>query len=204
MSSSLWGGQGQATGQPSRQGLTGGNKIPAGYKRAQLQNFTPEQMDLLSQLSSLLGPDSQLMKLIGGDEEAFSQMEAPAMRQFNELLGGISSRFSGMGDTGGRHSSGYGHATTSAASNFAQDLASKRQGLMRDARQDLFSYGNQLMQQRPYEQQLVKKPASWLEQVLSAGAGGVTGGIQGYAQGGWPGAGVGASKGAYEGYKGTL
>lgn len=205
MTSSLYGGGGAATGTPSRQGLTGqGNRIPKGYERAQLQNFTPEQMSFLDQLFQSIGPDSFLSLLAGGDEEAFAQMEAPALRQFNELQGGIASRFSGQGDTGGRHSSGFGHALTSASSNFTQDLAAKRMGLQRQALMDLHGLGNQLLGQRPQENFLVKKQGSWLDKLLGTLGGAASGGASGYAAGGWPGAALGAAGGAGQGYQGAM
>lgn len=173
-----------------------GTKRPHGYKLAQLQNFTPEQMQLFSQLFSNLGPDSFLSKLAGGDEEAFGQIEAPALRQFNQVLGGIGSKFSGMG-SGARRSSGFQNATTSAASNFAQELQSNRQSLQRQALMDLFSLSNQLLEQRPYDQFLVekqKKPSFWSSVAPFAGAavGGLVGGPAG------AGIGYGVGKGASE------
>lgn len=205
MTSSLYGGKGHATGMPSRQGLTGmpGSKIPRGYGRAQLQNFTNEQMDLFRGMFDNIGPESFLSRLAGGDESAFAETEAPAMRQFNEIMGGISSRFSGMGDTGGRHSSGFGHAMTSAGSNFVQDLAAKRQALMSQARQELFGMQSQLLGQKPYEQSLVKKKGNWLQQLLGGMAGGAVGAGTGYAMGGPMGALAGGATGFGSGYQGA-
>lgn len=144
-----------------------GNKIPKGYKQGQLQQFTPEQMKLFSQMFGTVAPDSYLSKLAGGDESTFQQMEAPAMRQFSELLGGLSSRFSagsGQGSLGNRKSSGFQNATTSAASNFAQDLAGRRQELQRQALMDMMGISQNLLGQRPYQQLLVQKqqkPSFW-------------------------------------------
>lgn len=148
-------GPGQQGPMMSGSGNTG-NKVPSGYKAAQLQNFTPEMMELFQQMIDQLGPDSFLSKLAGGDEETFQQMEAPALRQFNEILGGIGSRFSGMG-MGARKSSGFQNATTAAGSNFAQDIQANRLNLQRQATGDLMNYSNQLLSQKPYEQSLVKK-----------------------------------------------
>jgi hypothetical protein len=181
-----------------------GNRIPKGYQQGSLQQFTPEQMGLLQQLLQGIGGDSFLSQLAGGDEEAFAQMEAPALRQFGQLQGNIASRFSGMGDTGGRHSSGFGHELTSAGSNFAQDLASKRMGLQRQAMMDLYGLGNQLLGQRPQANFLVKKPGSWLDKLLGTLGGAATGGATGYATGGWPGAAIGAAGGAGAGYQGAM
>src|SRR3990167_7471377 len=97
------------TGQTGMRGSTGGNvgststgkwsgdKIPSGYKARQMANMTPEQMQLFSQLFSLVSPESQTGRLAAGDESSFKEMEAPAMKQFAGLQGNIASRFSGMG-----------------------------------------------------------------------------------------------------------
>jgi hypothetical protein len=209
MTSSLFGGRGQATGMPSRQGLTGmpGNKIPKGYQRGSLQQFSPEQMSLLQQLLEGLGGDSFLSQLAGGSQEGFDEFEAPALRQFGQIQGNIASRFSaggpGPGSLSSRHSSGFGHEMNSAASNFAQDLAAKRMGIQRQAMQDLYGLGNQLLGQRPYEQFLTKKEPSFLQKFLGAGAGAVGGGLAGFLAGGPPGAAIGAAGGGLSGYQGV-
>lgn len=162
-------GRNAATG--SMQGAqTGGNRIPKGYESSQLQRFTPEQMQLFSSLFSNLGPDSFLGRLAGGDESAFSEMEAPALRQFAGIQGNLASKFSGMG-TGGRHSSGFQNIMNQASSDFAQDLQAKRMGLRSQALKDLFGLSESLLQQMPYEQFLTKKERkpSFLEQIFGQG-----------------------------------
>lgn len=153
-------------------GSYSGSKIPSGYKQGRMQNFTPEQMKLFKQLFSQLGPDSYLSKLASGDEEAFAEMEAPAMRQFGEMQGDIASRFSGMG-MGARRGSGFQNEMTTATSNFAQDLQSKRMDLRRQALMDLMGMSNQLLGQKPYENFLTQKQqkGSGWGGALGAGAG---------------------------------
>ena len=136
-----------------------GNKIPKGYKSGQMQQFTPEQMQLFQQMFSNVSPDSYLSKLAGGDEGLFNEMEEPALRQFAGLQGNLASRFSGMG-MGARRSSGFQNTMTSAASDFAKDLQSQRQNLQRQAIQDLMGLSSSLLGQRPYEQFLVPKKQS--------------------------------------------
>lgn len=154
------------TGASSGQKMTGMNNIiPKGYKQGQLQQFTPEQMQLFQQLFSNVGPQSYLSRLAGGDEGLFEEMEAPAHRQFQGKLGEIASRFSGYG-MGGRRSSGFNLESTQAASNFSQDLSSKRQELQRQALMDLMNMSNSLLGQRPYEQSLIKKQAPFWQQLL--------------------------------------
>ena len=130
--------------------LSMSDKAPSGYKSGQFRNFTPQQMQLFQQLFQHVGPESFLSKLAGGGEEGFAETEAPAKRQFSELLGGLSSRFSGQG-LGGRHSSGFQNAATSAASNFAQELQSNRQNLQRQAIMDLIGMSQNLLGQKPVE-----------------------------------------------------
>lgn len=191
MTSSLGGFQ--PLGKKLGRGGVQGDYTPSGYRTGQLQQFNPEQMKLFSQLFGHLGPESFLSKLAGGDESFFEQMEAPANRQFQGLLGQIASRFSGMG-TGGRHSSGFQNATTSAASNFVQDLAANRMNLQRQALNDLMGFSNQLLQQRPQERFLTEKrqkePSGWGS--LLGGLGGAALGSIGGPGGALAGAGIGS------------
>lgn len=192
-----------ATGMTFGQNATGMNakqKVPSGYRSGQLQQFTPEQMQLFQQLFSNVGPESFLSKLAGGDQSGFEEMEAPALRQFNALQGNIASRFSGMGgggrqqSLGGRRSSGFQNTMNQASSDFAQDLQSQRQSLQRQAIMDLMGISNTLLGQRPNPQYLVPK-----QQRESSGWGGVAGaalgGLGGFALGGPAGAFMGAQIG---------
>lgn len=144
-----------------------GNKIPKGYQQGQLQQFTPEQMNLFQGMFGHVGKDSYLGRLAAGDQGLFDEMEAPAIRQFQGIQGGLASRFSGMG-TGGRHSSGFQNTASQASSDFAQDLQSRRQGLQRQAIMDLMGLSNNLLGQRPNEQFLTEKPQSGWQQFLSS------------------------------------
>lgn len=154
----------------------GGDKVPKGFKTAQLQQFTPEQQQLFSQQFGHLGPESYLSRLASGDQSQFEEMEAPAFRQFNEQIGNLSSRFSGMG-LGARRSSGFQNTSTTAASNFAQDLASRRQQLQQQAINDLMGLSSTLLGQRPYERAIVQKPMSGLKQAGIGLAGGLGQGL---------------------------
>lgn len=146
-------------GYGSMNGLSGqsGNKIPSGYKSGQISQFTPEQMQLFQQMFSQVSPDSYTSKLAGGDESLFGEIEAPALKQFSGIQGNLASRFSGMGSFGGRRSSGFQNSSNAAASDFASQLQSNRQGLQRQAIQDLMGMSNNLLSQKPYENFLIKK-----------------------------------------------
>ena len=171
-----------STGMSAPQYKTGGSstsykpsfnvgKSKGGYRPAQLQQFSPEQMKLFQSMFGQVGPDSFLSKLAGGDEGTFNQMEAPAMRQFSGLQGNIASRFSGMG-SGARNSSGFQNTMNQASSDFASDLQSQRMGLQRNAIKDLMEMSGNLLGQRPYENMLLKKEPGFFKQLL----GGVLGG----------------------------
>lgn len=158
-------------------------KIPKGYEAVSQQMFTPEQMQLFSSLFGQVGPGSQLSRLASGDVSQFGQLEAPAMRQFGEMMGQLGSRFSGMG-MGGRRSSGFNLATSSAAQQLAESLQSQRLGLQRQAIGDLMSMSQQLLGQRPYETTYLEKPMSFGQSFLSGLAPGIGAGIGGAMFGG--------------------
>lgn len=166
---------------------------PHGYQKYSLQQFTPEQMGLFQQLFGKIGPESFLSKLAGGDEATFDQMEEPALRQFGELQSGLASKFSGMG-MGGRQSSGFQNALTSASQDFAGQLQSNRQNLQRQAIMDLMGLSNQLLNQRPtlqgYAAKDRDKKSGW-GGLIGAGVGG----LGGFALGGPAGAMTGAQLG---------
>jgi hypothetical protein len=139
-----------------------GETIPEGYSKYKLQQFTPEQMQMLEQLIGHLGPEGWLSKLAMGDEGAFDEIEAPQKRQFSDTIAGIGSRYSGMG-MGGQKSSGFQNEQTSAAQNFSQQLGSQRQKLKSDAFKDLMNFSNQALNQRPYDQGVSENPESFGE-----------------------------------------
>jgi hypothetical protein len=175
-------GSGTGGGMKSGAGISG-TKVPKGYSHGQLNNYTPEQEQLFQQGFENVGPESYLSKLAGGDQDMFNQLEAPAMQQFSELQGGLSSRFSGMG-MGARHSSGFQNTANQATSQFAQQLQAQRMGLQQQAIKDLHGMSQDLLNQRPYEQMLTEKPKSFLHEAGVSFAGGVGQGV-GQAAGKW-------------------
>lgn len=158
-------------------------KRPHGYQKASLQQFTPEQLELFQELFSYLQPDSYLSRLAGGDEATFAELEAPALKQFGALQGGLASRFSGMG-MGGRKSSGFQNTSTQAASDFAQQLQAQRQGLQRQALMDLMGLSQNLLNQRPYEQFYVPKSRNSSAEAWGRIGGAVPGLISSFTGGG--------------------
>jgi hypothetical protein len=199
------------TGMNPRTNATGmKEKIPSGYKAATLQQFTPEQLQLFSQLFSHAGPESYLSRLAGGDQELLGQIEEPALRQFSQLQGGLASRFSGMGGLGARQSSGFQNAAGMQASDFAKDLQAQRQGLQRQALMDLFGISHELLGKRPYERALVEKQqkqGGGLGGIIGAGLGGIGGFLAGGPMGAMTGAslgyGIGSGKGSNTQFQST-
>jgi len=185
------------SGAYSSQGSRGGgpnDKIPKGYRAGQMQQFTPEQMELLQQMMDQVGPGSYLGRLAGGDQSMFEEMEAPAMKQFQGLQGDIASRFSGQG-MGGRHGSGFSNTMNQATSDFAQNLQSQRMNMRNQAIQSLMGMSNNLLGQRPYEKFMTKK-----DQSQGGGWPAIAGGILGGAGGAYFGGPQGAMAGANAGY----
>jgi hypothetical protein len=132
------------------------DKRPSGYKIGELAQFSPEQLELFRNLFSQIGPESDIFKLASGDQSYFDEMEAPAHRQFQEQLGGLASRFSGMG-MGARQGSGFQNAATQGASDFAQALRSNRMQMSQQALQQLMQMSQMLLGQRPVERGFFEK-----------------------------------------------
>jgi hypothetical protein len=174
-------GAGSSASQWKRGGDPG-DVIPRNQRVTKLGNFSPEQQQQFSSLFEQVGPQSYLAKLAGGDQSAFEEMEAPAHRQFQDILGGIANRFSNAG-SGGRRSGAFQRATSSAASNFAEDLQARRQEIRRNALRDLMGFSDALLTQRPFTKGLVGKGPSDAQSLLLAGIGAGGNALGGYLQG---------------------
>lgn len=143
-----------------------------------------------------------LSKLASGDQSQFQQMEAPAMRQFGELSGNLSSRFSGAG-SGSRRSSGFQNTMGGAGADLAERLQSNRMDLQQGAIEQLMGLYGQLMQNDPYQQfHYMKEPKlSWAQRLGGGFKGLLGGGITGSTFG--PiGSGIGAGAGFLGGLAG--
>lgn len=157
--------------------------VPKGYEQFSINNYTPEQERVFSNAEGLISPESFTSRLAAGDQSAFGEMEEPALRQFNDIQGGIASKFSGMG-MGSRNSSGFQNSMTSAGQDFASQLQSKRMELRNKAIQDMMGMSSQFLGFKPQEKGLVEKPpkeekkGGWGSTLGSIG-GGIVGGIYG-------------------------
>lgn len=199
---SLLKGQSSAAGASNRGNQAGlSAKLgKTGLSNSQIPNLSPEQMKLFQHLTGQLGKQGGNLaqglgltgQLAAGSQEGFDQYEAPAKRQFSELAGQLSSRFSGAG-SGSRNSSGFQNSLAGEAGSLAERLGANRMGLQRQALQDLFGLHNQLMGTQTYENVLTpNKPKSNLWgniagaalPIAGAGIGGLFGGPAGAALGG--------------------
>jgi hypothetical protein len=192
-----------AMSDSQKRGGRRGERVPKGYSVGSLQNYDARQNKLYEGMYDAVNPESYTARLAGGDQSMFEQMEAPAHRQFNQLQGDISSRFSGAG-MGSRGGSGFQNQITQGASDFSQDLQARRQELQRQAIMDLQGMKHSLLAERPYDRFLVEDQQ---EQQTGGGWGGAAGGaVSGAAAGssimpGW-GTAIGAVIGGAAGYFG--
>src|ERR1051326_6595717 len=161
------------------------DKVPSGYKKFSIQQFTPDQMQLLRDMIQRLGPESFLSKLASGDQSFYEEMENPALKQFGQMQGNLASRFSGLGGSGSlssQNSSGFQNTMNTAAQDFAEKLQANRLNLQQGAQQDLMNFTSQMLNQRPYEQGLVakppKEPSKW-GGLIGAGVGALGGSLFG-------------------------
>lgn len=167
MATSMTGNRG-AAGLAQQGNAAGGNIIPKGYRLGQIQQFSPEQMQLFQRMFSQVGPDSYLSKLAGGDESAFEQMEKPAWRAFGQAQGQLGSRFSQLapGAMSAQRGSGFKNAAGQLGSDFASDLAARRHSLQMNALDQMTNMSNSLLGQRPTEQSLIQKQQPFWKQFL--------------------------------------
>jgi hypothetical protein len=167
--------RGAAGGNINRRpaGSFSGDKTPKGYELGQIQQFTPEMMELFSQLFGHVGEGSYLSKLSSGDQSLFEQEEAPAWRQFQEAQGQLGSRFSQLdpGAMSAQRGSGFQNSAGQQASDFAMQLRGQRQGLQRQGLQDLMQFSQMLLGQRPYERGLFEKPQRQMSTASQFGLG---------------------------------
>lgn len=157
--------------------------VPKGFSKAQLSQYTPEQMSLFKRMFSDVDQDSYLSKLAGGDESYFNEIEAPAWRQFQEAQGQLGSRYSQLapGALSAQNGSGFQNAAGQLGSDFASNLASKRRELQRQAIFDLQGLGTSLLGQRPADRALIERGQG----KQKTGWGSIIGSVGGAALGGF-------------------
>lgn len=134
---------------------------PKGYSQFELPTMGGGQKqiyDLLKSQSLGGGGDvlSRLFGTAGGDQQGFDQMEAPAMRQFQQqILPGIANRYAGSGISG---SSGMQNAFAGAGTDLAERLQSNRMGYHERARDQVMNLMQSLLGTPTSQFGLVQKP----------------------------------------------
>lgn len=114
-----------------------------------------------------------LGRLASGDQSQFQQMEAPALRQFGALQGNLASRFSGMGGSGARNSSGFQNTMGEAGADLAERLAGNRMNFQQQALQQLMGLSDSLLGRKTFETNFIQKQLPFWKQLATAGAGGL-------------------------------
>lgn len=172
------GGVNTATGSssPSAKSQSVGN-----YDVVSLDRLSPEQKALFQRLmeGSGAGVDQglqNLSRLASGDPEQFAALEAPALRQFGQLQGGLASRFSGMG-MGARRSSGFQNTTNAAAMDLAERLQGQRMNLQQSAIDQLLGLSKSLLGTDMYNQGFLPKSKPFWQELLLGLSGGIGQGI---------------------------
>lgn len=134
---------------------------PSGYNVKNVQQFTPEQMQLfqmllsgLTQEGGLGGGFDFLKKLSSGEDSAFQQMEAPYFSALEKGLGQTASRFSRFG---ARDSSAFENALAGQTSDMAMQLGAQRNQMQMNALNSLLGLSSNLLGQKPFETMLQEK-----------------------------------------------
>ena len=131
---------------------------PKGYSQFSLP--TGVDKDIFGLLKSQLmqsgpGAFSQLGGMAQGSPELFDQLEAPAMRQFQQqILPGIANRYVGSGIG---NSSGMQNSFAGAGRDLAENLQSQRLGYQQNATQQIMGLMNLLLSHPAQQTGLVQK-----------------------------------------------
>lgn len=161
-----------------------------GYETASTLN--PQQQQLFSQFSSLLGPllgqsGGYLGDLLSGSSDALDRFQAPYMRQFNEqIVPGLAEQFAGVG---GLSSSGFQQALGQAGAGLSENLAALREQMRSQVPSQIMGNVQNLLGQNT--QALLPKQMPWWQQGLIGVGSGLGQGL-GMSAGGGMGAGIGA------------
>ena len=136
-------------------GSTGYRQISIPLKSAEQQSLINQGLGGVQQhLGGALNNIGQMAA--GGSPEQWAQLEAPALRQFQDLIGGIGARFSGLG-MGAQKSSAFQNALGGAGADLAERLQANRLNLQRLAQSQLMDLYSGLINQNPYESFLIEK-----------------------------------------------
>lgn len=161
-------------------------KIPKGFGMYSLPTMGGGQADIYNMLKSGFeggGGDvyKNLFGLAQGKSDLFQQLEAPALRQFQQQIAPqIAGRYAGSGISG---SSGMQNSLAAAGQSLAENLQAQRMGLMERSMQNVLGLGNTLLG-TPTQQFGLYQKENLLKEIMqmlgSAGAqvGGIYGGTK--------------------------
>lgn len=149
---------------------------PMGMGNYAINQFSKEQESVFGDQFQHLNKGSYLDRLASGDQQLYSEMEAPQFRKYNAQMGQLGSYFSGMG-MGGRKSSGFQNAANQQSVDFAQELQKNRSEMRNNAIKNLMGLSDQLLNQRPQERGFTENPEDPNNHKRFAGTaiGGITG-----------------------------
>lgn len=158
------------------------SKPPKGFSQYSLPAMGPGQTDIYGLLKNnfMQGGGNALQNLLGmagGDQSAFSQLEAPMMQKFQrEILPGIANRYSGSGISS---SSGMQNAMATAATDFGTNMQAQRMNMMQQSIRDVLGLGEHLLGTPTQQFGLVKKDniVNQLMQLLGMVGGGAASGL---------------------------
>jgi hypothetical protein len=149
------------------------------YQQIQVPTKDPRAMELYQQVAQALGPHlgnavqgiGQLAG--GGTPEQWQQLEAPALRQYQQLVGGIGARYSGLGSGGAQKSSAFQNELSGSAADLAERLQGQRMGLQQNALQQLLGLYQNLIGTDTFENVFLPKQKPWWQEFASAIAPGI-------------------------------
>lgn len=142
-------------------------KSPKGYNVFQYRPRGGLSEDVYKKLAQAF---PELLDQAKGSPEAFSKIEAPALRQFSrEIAPNIAQRYAGMGASG---SSGLNNSLASAGQDLAENLQAKRHEYMHNSMRNVLDLSNLLIQNPDEETAFMQKPEKklpWWKGLLSTG-----------------------------------
>lgn len=130
-----------------------------GTEAKQSSNYNNQQQDVWGQLMNAIqsmggqgnimgnqayGQGMDYFNSLFNDPSFFQNMEAPAMRQFNEqTIPDIANRFAGAGSAGSTNSTGFRNALLREGQNLSSNLAAQRGQMQANAVPQMLQYAQQ-------------------------------------------------------------
>lgn len=132
--SALSAGIGGLTGSPGEQKSSFSKQQRGGINDilASIKNMRGGAQDVTQNPQFQMG--NEFLSNLFNDQNFFNNIEAPALRQFNEEIApGIANRFASMGSGGSTDSSAFRNQINREGANLAQNLSAQRTGMQMQA-----------------------------------------------------------------------